>query len=340
MNARDFWYVVAESHELGRKAPIARIVMGEWLVVFRDAEGQPAILQNRCKHRAARLSRGTLKDGQLQCAYHGWRYDRAGSVTGVPSEGENFRVTQGRCAKAYAAVEVDGFVYVRLQDSEHAAEAPFRIRHYGEKGWHTTRLQNRFKNNVTNCVENFIDIPHTVFVHPGIFRKSRKQQVDVKVERKGGWVCATYANETDNLGWFAKFLNPSGAEIKHTDEFFMPNVSCVEYGFGPKRSFIITSQSVPVSETETMVYTDLTWNYGIWTRLATPIVRWQGQAIIDQDLEVLADQMEVIEKYGADFSSTASDSIHLYVESIQRVLEKDGNPMELPDKSTSLSMFI
>jgi hypothetical protein len=48
----------------------------------------------------------------------------------------------------------------------------------------------------------------------------------------------------------------------------------------------------------------------------------------------------VIEKYGADFSSTASDSIHLYVESIQRVLEKDGNPMELPDKSTSLSMFI
>ena len=238
----------------------------------------------------------------------------------------------------YTTMEKDDYVYVRLQDGDEACDEPFTMRHYKEEGWHTIRLINRFQNNVTNCVENFIDIPHTVYVHPGIFRNERRQKIDVEVTRKDGIVKATYKNETDNLGWFSKLLNPGGSEIVHTDEFFMPNVSCVEYIFGPKRHFIITSQSIPLEDDETLVYTDLTLQLRHLEQLAAPIVRWQGQAIINQDIDALANQMEVIKKYGSKFANTPADTIHVYVETIQRELERGKDPRKLPEKCRSIDV--
>ena len=99
---------------------------------------------------------------------------------------------------------------------------------------------------MTSCVENFIDVPHTVFVHPGIFR----------VARDGGRVEVTFLGETENLGWFRRFLNPRGGVIEHVDRFFAPNLTSVEYRFGPRRHLFITSQSVPVTPDRTRVATD------------------------------------------------------------------------------------
>ncbi|MCG8671698.1 MAG: aromatic ring-hydroxylating dioxygenase subunit alpha [Pseudomonadales bacterium] len=337
---KDFWYVVAESKELKKNDVLARKVMGEWLAVFRDENGEVVIMQDRCKHRAAQLSKGKVCNGKLECPYHGWTYGKDGHVVSVPSEGENFKQTASRKGLTYRTCEQDDYIYVCLSDSEELEAKPFPMRHYGEKGWHTIRLQNHFENNVTNCVENFIDIPHTVYVHPGIFRTPRRQKIDVDVRRYGGVVKATYHNETDNLGWFSKVLNPKGGTITHTDEFLMPNVSCVEYIFGPNRHFIITSQSIPQEDDQTLVYTDLTFNYGIWNKLAAPIVKWQGQKVIDQDIEALANQMEVIKKYGDKFSNTPADVIHVWVESIQKELAEGRDPRLLPERNKSVSMLV
>ena len=340
MDVKDFWYVVAESSDLKKDQVLARKVMGEWLAVFRDENGKVVVMQDRCKHRAAQLSRGKVCHGKLQCPYHGWVYGKEGHVVAVPSEGDNFKQTAKRKGHSYITCEIDDYIYVCLAESGSTEEKPFAMRHYKEKGWKTIRLVNRFDNNVTNCVENFIDIPHTVYVHPGIFRNPRKQEIDVDVQRINGAVKASYLNETDNFGWFSKALNPKGGNIQHSDEFFMPNVSCVEYIFGPKRHFIITSQCIPLEDDETLVYTDLTYNYGIWNTLAAPIIRRQGQAIIDQDIDALANQMKVIKKYGDDFSNTSNDVIHVWVESIQKELEKGQDPRLLPERNKRTTMLV
>ena len=88
----------------------------------------------------------------------------------------------------------------------------------------------------------------------------------------------------------------------------------------------------PMEDNQTLVYTDVTANYGIWTKLAAPMIRWYSQSIIDQDIVALGDQMKVIEKYGAKFANTPADTIHAYVETIQREIEL-GNPRALPEKS-------
>jgi phenylpropionate dioxygenase-like ring-hydroxylating dioxygenase large terminal subunit len=340
VNFHDFWYIVALSDELRPGTVLARQVLGEWLAVFRGPDGQPIVLQDRCMHRSGRLSKGTVVNGCLRCPYHGWTYDQEGALVAVPAEGDDFQQVEARKAVRYTAIERDDYVYVRLSDGPEAVESPFPMPRYRQPGFTSVRLINRFENNVTNCVENFIDIPHTVFVHPGIFRTQRRQRFEATVTRKGGEVHVSYRNETDNLGWFRWFLNPDGHEIEHTDSFYMPNVTSVEYVFGPRRRFLITSQSVPVHDEETLVYTDLTFDYGVWNTIARPIVAWQGQRVIDQDLVALRTQMEVLRRYGTKFSNTQADTIHVYVESIRSALEQGRDPRELPERSREISFWV
>ncbi len=337
MNREDYWYIAAESKEIPINGVVSRSILGEWLAVFRNESGELAALQDRCLHRTAQLSRGQVVGGHLQCPYHGWTYARDGNVSRIPSMGTEFRAGS-KCAKTYEVIENEGYVYVRLRSG--SASSPFQMPCHGERGYTTIRLQNRFRNNVTNCAENFVDIPHTTFVHPKIFRDAKHEAFGAVIVRENGRVKVTYQNERKNFGWFSWFLNPKGIEIGHTDEFFAPNVTSVHYRFGGKNHFIITSQSVPVSEDETLVYTDLTYNYGIWTLPSRPLVRWQAQVIIDQDVEILDNQMKTIKKYGANFQNSPADIIHTWIESIQAEIAEGRDPRDLPRRETEIRFWV
>ncbi|MFQ4142253.1 aromatic ring-hydroxylating dioxygenase subunit alpha [Chlorogloeopsis sp. ULAP02] len=340
MKFEDFWYILALSKQLKSNTVLQRTVLGEWLVVFRGDDGKPVALRDRCIHRNSRLSQGKVCQGKIQCLYHGWVYDKTGKVIAVPSEGENFQATEARRALRYDTREQDGFVYVRLAQYPTEEFEPFAMPFYQQPGWETVRVINRFRNNVTNCVENFIDIPHTASVHPGIFRTPRQQKLEMTVERRNGCVFAQYRNETNNLGWFTRFLNTKGYEIRHTDSFRMPNITSVEYDMKPHRRLFITSQSVPEAEDSTLVYTDVTFNYGIWNKFARLFVRWTAQYIIHQDVKALGIQWEAINKYGNHFSNTPADTIHIFVESIRNKIAVGEDPRTLPDKSVDVKFWV
>lgn len=341
LNFKNFWYVACQSHELNAKnMPIHRMILDEWIVLFRDEKGRAKAFRDRCIHRNFQLSKGRVTDGCLQCPYHGWTYDSEGVVTNIPAEGEDFKKINSRHAHTFECQEVDDLVFVRLEQPKDYETSPVRMPFYAQKGYKTVRLFNIFKNNVTNCAENYVDVPHTVFVHDKIFRVSRQELVEARVERSNGSVRVDYLKETNNLGWFSWFLNPKGCEITHTDYFHMPNVTSVEYIFSPGREFYITSQSVPVSEWESHVYTDLTFNFGIWNSLAAPIVRYQGQSVIDQDLEVLENQSKVIKKYGEKFSNSKADIVHVLIESVREAIAKGKDPKALPNKKHDFRFWI
>lgn len=340
MQFADFWYVVALSDQLQANSVLARSLLGEWLAIFRAEDGQAVALRDRCLHRNSRLSAGKVCRGALQCPYHGWIYNQNGNVVAVPSEGNSFTPSPQHQAKSYATKEQDGYVYVRLADHPHEDFNPFSMPYYQKPGWETVRVINRFLNNVTNCVENFIDIPHTAFVHPGIFRNSRQQQLEMTVQRENGAVLVEYSNETNNLGWYSRFLNRQGVQIKHCDRFYMPNITCVEYKMGDQRHLFITSQSIPETENSTLVYTDVTYNYGLWNKLARPFVRSTAQHIIHQDVKILGIQGEAIAKYGSYFAHTPADTIHVFVESVREAIASGKDPRQLPQRSVKISFWV
>ncbi|MEC4816261.1 MAG: aromatic ring-hydroxylating dioxygenase subunit alpha [Scytonema sp. PMC 1069.18] len=340
MKFEDFWYILCKTQQLKSKTVLQRTVLGEWLVVFRDEDGKPVALRDRCIHRNSRLSKGKVCQGKIHCPYHGWVYDKTGKVVAVPAEGEDFQVTEARRTVNYDTQEQDGYVYVRLAQKPTEDFTPFKIPFHKQSGWETVRVINRFHNNVTNCVENFIDIPHTAFVHPGVFRTPRQQKLEMTVTRHNGSVFVEYYNETTNLGWFSRFLNSKGYEIRHTDTFHMPNITSVEYDLGLHRRLFITSQSVPEADNSTLVYTDVTYNYGIWNQLTKPFVHLTAQHIIRQDIQALKTQWKVIEKYGTQFTNTPGDTIHVFVESIRHQIAVGKDPRNLPDKSVYVNFWV
>jgi phenylpropionate dioxygenase-like ring-hydroxylating dioxygenase large terminal subunit len=52
--------------------------MGEELVLWRGPEGKIIVMRDRCPHRSAKLSLGKIVNGNIQCRYHGFQYDREG----------------------------------------------------------------------------------------------------------------------------------------------------------------------------------------------------------------------------------------------------------------------
>jgi phenylpropionate dioxygenase-like ring-hydroxylating dioxygenase large terminal subunit len=341
MSLAAHWYVVADSAELRADQPLARELFGEWLVLFRDANGNPVALEDRCRHRAGRLSKGKVAQGCLTCPYHGWVYDRGGDVVAVPSEGPTFELAHHRRARVYAAAERDGYVYVRVDDPGQQSALPVpRMPNADDPAWHRLRLVHDFESTLADCVENFIDIPHTVTVHPGIFRVARNQPIDASIRRTGRRVEVTYEGETDNLGWFSRFLNRERRKIVHRDVFEAPNRTEVSYELGPRRRLIITSQSVPIREGLVRVYTQLTYDYGLLSRLAAPILAAQARTIIAQDIEVLREQARVVARYGRRFMNTPADRIHVQVQTILRALERGRDPEQLPERCEEVRFWV
>jgi phenylpropionate dioxygenase-like ring-hydroxylating dioxygenase large terminal subunit len=82
---RDCWYVVALSAEVDRTL-LARRVLNEPVVLFRDEAGKPVALEDRCAHRWYPLSKGTLEGDTVICGYHGFRYGCDGNCLEVPSQ--------------------------------------------------------------------------------------------------------------------------------------------------------------------------------------------------------------------------------------------------------------
>src|SRR4030095_6941080 len=117
---RRYWQPAALSEELPPGgAPLPVTLFSEDLVLFRDEQGRPGLIELHCAHRGADLSYGRLEDGGLRCIYHGWLYDIHGKIIDMPGEengGASFR--DSICQKAYPCKEEGGVVFAYLGPDE------------------------------------------------------------------------------------------------------------------------------------------------------------------------------------------------------------------------------
>jgi Phenylpropionate dioxygenase and related ring-hydroxylating dioxygenases, large terminal subunit len=103
------WHPVAYADDV-TEAPVAVRLLDEPLAIVR-LKGEVVAFKDLCIHRGTALSLGTVRDGQLQCAYHGWRFDSSGSCVRIPSRPEGSIPRKARVEK-YACEEAAGLVWV------------------------------------------------------------------------------------------------------------------------------------------------------------------------------------------------------------------------------------
>lgn len=354
---KDHWYVACLSSELPAGVALSRTIFGIPLVLFRGADGRVAALRDRCLHRNAPLSAGAVFDGKLGCPYHGWVYDQTGSCVEIPSLGPSQRGTSlcvspdraGR-VQTWPTVEQDGLVFVLPGlDTLRARRPPFRTPHWGESDWCVYYMVTRFPNGVTNLAENFMDVPHTVFVHRKWFRNRKRREVPTHIERRDESVLVTYQQAQDRIAGVGRLFNPGDAPMLHTDKFFAPNVTRVDYGFGARSGVVITSQTTPVSAFDTWVYTAISYRLpadlpgAVGARLLRPLLRWYTTKVIVQDVDIMGLQKQGITSSsdGAAFVSTDADLLHGYIEDYRRWLLAGAVPgARPPDESRTISFWI
>lgn len=163
MIERQHWHPVVDADAV-QAAPLAARLLGEDLVLWRDAAGAVHAWPDQCPHRGARLSLGRVEGGHLECPYHGWQFGPAGQCLHVPAL-PTFTPPATHCVKTFEAREAHGLVWVRLAPGEHAlpafaAEADARLRKLN-CGPYTVAA------SAPRIVENFLDLSHFAFVHEG-----------------------------------------------------------------------------------------------------------------------------------------------------------------------------
>ncbi len=180
---RNDWYVAALSAEVGDR-PIGFTVLGEPIVLFRDSAGAVVALEDRCVHRQAPLSLGSVVGDRLQCGYHGFTYDRTGSCVLVPSQD---RVPPGAAVRAYPVRERQGMIFVWTGDPALSAQrAPYDFPYAEGAGWslHFERLYGRFDYRL--LIDNLLDLTHLSFAHKTtIGSAGLARDDDTRTERDG-----------------------------------------------------------------------------------------------------------------------------------------------------------
>lgn len=357
---KDYWYVACLSSELAKKKLISRRIFDVPLVLFRDEHGRPAALFDRCLHRNARLSAGDCFDGKVGCPYHGWVYAASGACVEIPSLGPTQRGSLrdealklspqavGR-VRSFATLEQDGLVFVFMGDDvTKARKPPFRVPKADDRDWTHYFMVTRFPNGVTNLVENFMDVPHTVFVHRGWFRNRKLREVPATVARTEADVLVTYEQKDDELSGAGVLFNPTGAAMTHTDHFIAPNVTRVDYLWGARSGYVISSQVTPVGPLESLVFTSISYRLpvdvprNLVARGLRRAMKWYTTQVITQDVRIMQTQREGLTNApdALNFSSTEADLLHADIEAVRGWL-REGAKTPAPDQRTRrISFFI
>lgn len=313
----EYWYIGACSSEL-RTRPVARTILGTPLVLFRGSAGAAAALIDRCAHRSMALSRGRVREGTIECCYHGWRYGMDGRCVEIPSLRRGAPPPEQAAVRSFPVAEQDGFIWVYM-GGQKPAQPPPLFPHYGERRWTSFRMKTRFAANAFACLENFLDCPHTVYVHTHWFRSRETREVRARVIPKEDGVEVEFFDEREAKSVVSKLLFPARRKMIHKDRFIMPATSRVDYSFGPDRRFIITSQCTPIGERETEVYTVISFRFGRIGALVRLLFAPLARRIIRQDVDILRAQAEQLARFGESrFTFTESDLVGPHIRELWR----------------------
>jgi phenylpropionate dioxygenase-like ring-hydroxylating dioxygenase large terminal subunit len=164
---RNAWTVAAWANELQPGQLLARTLLDEPLVFYRDTSGTPRALADRCPHRFAPLSMGRLCDGgaAVQCPYHGLRFDGSGACVHNP-HGDG-RIPQAAKVKSFPVVERWSALWVWMGDADRADPAlipafPFNDPEHWAVGTGSMVVDAPYELEI----DNILDLSHIEFMHP------------------------------------------------------------------------------------------------------------------------------------------------------------------------------
>ena len=267
------WYVVLEGRELGRK-PIKMRRFGLDLVVWRDEQGAPQCVLDRCRHRGASLSLGRVREGHIECPFHGFRWDGEGGCVKVPCNGPERQRPAHLATRAFAMCEANDYVWMWWGEPQAAYPDPpwFEILDTANYAWAPMPVDCDV--GYARGIENQLDWTHLPFVHETSIGRGFPEQVTVRSEVEGD-ILRTWIED-----------DPNGLVL--TLNF--PNIWMNPFG---KDRVIGFAAFTPVDDTNSRLYFRTYTrrkSFPGFARLAARLTNFANRFILAQDLRVIHSQ--------------------------------------------------
>jgi vanillate O-demethylase monooxygenase subunit len=286
---RAFWHPVATSGEVG-PGPHAVQLLGEWFALVR-MDGALRAFPDRCPHRDLPLSAGRLVGGELECGYHGYRFDGAGRCTAIPARPAGTPVPAGASLRPVWGVEERyGLVWLAIEEPrgplpefpEWAQDDPAQVP-IGPHRWRVSAAQ---------ATDNFLDVSHFPFVHAGTFGDTAEKVVpEISLERDG--LCFSYRYE--HLA-----RNPDEVKALHagaTSEF---QTRVMTFFFTPPFSLVSRVHYVQSGLTDVVFMTcqpEADGQTRFYSRLVGPDVAADPELAAEYENKILQEDRVVLERF-------------------------------------------
>lgn len=209
MFVKDAWYVAAWDREIGRELKQVRL-LGENVLLYRRRDGVAVALEDACPHRKLPLSMGRLLGDEVECGYHGLRFDCAGVCTRVPGAEKIPHVARVR---AYPLVERYGMLWIWLGDEALADPAKiFQVEHWGDPEWGVNMGDAMTVDcNYLYVTDNLLDPSHVAWVHQTSFGNAACEDVPVNTrETDTGVIVSRWMMDVEVAPFYAPFVRFKG----------------------------------------------------------------------------------------------------------------------------------
>jgi vanillate O-demethylase monooxygenase subunit len=270
-------------------SPRPATVLGRSVVVYRGDDGSAVVAADRCPHRGAQLSAGAMVDGDLRCAYHGWRFGAAGQCTRVPSQPCSVAIPSRANLAVLPSTTFGGLVWCRLNpepalaalpDWPESTDASFRHVHPPAQQWATSAGRQ---------VENFLDVSHFAFVHAGTFGESTDPIVaDIDVEVSAGRLVQRFDFLASNPNESPLGGDEATVQRRMTYQVDLPYCSRLEIAYDDGRRDVVLLASAPVTSEVCEVFVIVARNYD-HDRPAEELLAWDV-AILEEDRPIIEGQ--------------------------------------------------
>lgn len=260
---RKYWNPIAKSEDV-TNTPLACVMLGEELVVWRGANGKATVMKDLCIHRGTKFTAGGHVDGDsIVCPYHGWTYDGQGVCTKIPSLPEGAPIPAKARTTVYPTHEAFGVVWAA--QSENPEPFPTYMEELDKNPEYRMALAGiwDWKTSAGRMVENAMDFSHFNFVHQGYIELSdgpvvkpypvEKTETGLKYEYNDTHLLRQYTLEFPFQIHDSKtIVNPEGGQT-------WSDKGTGKEGDATVLSFI----AAPMTETTTRIYVFVSRNHAL-----------------------------------------------------------------------------
>ncbi|MCC6468794.1 MAG: aromatic ring-hydroxylating dioxygenase subunit alpha [Alphaproteobacteria bacterium] len=287
---RNLWYYALPGAALPRGQMVARTILGEPMLFARDAAGQVFALLDVCPHRGMPLTEGSFDGREVECCYHGWRFDRGGRCTAIPwlVDGQEVDVQRIK-VRRFPAREHLGNVWVHAGAPDADEAALPELPPLPDIGVPDPNLavEMDFACHIDQAVIGLMDPAHGPFVHTSWWwRPNRSMQVKEKAFEPAplGFRMKRHQPASNSRAYYL-FL---GGQPETEITFRLPGVRVEQIRAGRHQVVQMTAVT-PIDEATTRISHVIYWTVP-WLSALKPALRRIAHRFIDQDRMIVEKQ--------------------------------------------------